>query len=175
MIDLRFVVPDLRVLDEASAEVVVTSIHSDERPFGGLAGLFDFRLAGRLSRLARERFLDGERGELFAMPVRPRLPFDKLLVVGLGPRDAFDETSFRDALGRVLDALVGLEVKKAVLELPGRSHERFDVDLAVDALLERTADDAHDALALVEDPESQKRIERRVLERRRAAMRGQLA
>lgn len=173
MFDLRFVVPDLRLLDEANAEVVVASIYEDERPFRGLAGLLDFRLSGRLSRLVRETFVTGARGEVLAMPLRPRLPFDKLVVVGLGPRTAFDEAAFRETFGRVLDTLAGLLVKKAVLEFPGRSHAQFDLNRAVEMLLSLPNPDVHDAITLVEELESQKRIEKHVLERRRTAMRAQ--
>ncbi len=41
MIDLRFVAPDLRRLDEVASEVVVCGIWKDERPLTGLASLLD--------------------------------------------------------------------------------------------------------------------------------------
>ena len=62
--DLRFVPPDLRRLDEAGAELLACCIWSDQWPMRGLAGLLDWRLAGRLSALAREAFLLGELGEV---------------------------------------------------------------------------------------------------------------
>jgi hypothetical protein len=173
MLDLRFVAPDLRRLDEVSAEVVVACIYEDERPFGGLAGLLDWRMSGRLSRLARQGFLVGSVGEVLALPARPRLSFDKLLVAGLGPRGAFADNVFERVLARVLDALVGLSVKKAVVELPGRGGSHFDVERAADILLDLARDDVHDALALVEDGDGQRRIEKRALERRRSALRAQ--
>ena len=55
MVDLRFVAPDLRRLDEAGSEVVVCGVWKDQRPLTGLACLLDWRLAGRLSRLATSR------------------------------------------------------------------------------------------------------------------------
>src|SRR5215510_10836977 len=116
MLDLRFVARDLRRLDEMSAEVALCGIYRDERPLSGLAGLLDWRLAGRLSRLAKQGFLLGEVGELLAVPVRPRLPFDKILVAGLGPRGAFGDSTFRKVLERTIGALAGLHVKKAILE-----------------------------------------------------------
>ena len=54
MVDLRFVPRALRHLDETSAEVVACCIYRDERPLSGLAGLLDWRLSGRLSRLAKQ-------------------------------------------------------------------------------------------------------------------------
>lgn len=163
MIDVRFVAPDLRRLDEASAEIVACGIYKDERPLRGLAGLLDWRLAGRLSRLAKESFLLGDGGEVLALPVRPRLPFDKALVVGLGPRASFNEATCRKALARILDALSGLHVKKAVVELPGRGDDALTPEQAADVLFDAVT---NDALVIVDRPDAQKKIEARIQEKR---------
>lgn len=171
MVDLRFVPRALRHLDETSAEVVACCIYRDERPLAGLAGLLDWRLSGRLSHLAKQGFLLGELGEVLAVPVRPRLPFDKLLVVGLGPRGAFGDAIFRAALERTMSALDGLHVKKAVVELPGRGDEAIAAERAAEILVELIDDDERDTLTVVEDPNAQQQIEKLTQERRRKAMR----
>ena len=171
MLDLRFVPRALRSLDEVSAEVIACGVYRDERPLAGLAGLLDWRLAGRLSRLAKQGFLLGEVGELLALPVRPRLPFDKLIVAGLGPRSAFGDATFRKVLERTLDGLEGLHVKKAIVELPGRGDDAIAAERAVEILLDTIGDDERDALTFVEDPSDQQRIETRAQERRRSALR----
>ena len=175
MIDLRFVAPDLRRLDELSAEVVVCGIWRDERPLTGLASLLDWRLSGRLSRLAKQGFLVGEVGEVLVLPCRPRLPFDKLLVCGLGPRASFGDTTFRTVLARALDALTGLSVKKAVVELPGRTtpHGGVDAEHAAEILLDLIGEDERDGLRFVEEPDGQRRIEKHAQERHRTALRAQ--
>ena len=176
MVDLRFVAPDLRRLDEAGAEVVVCSVWKDERPLAGLACLLDWRLAGRLSRFARQGFLIGDLGEVVVLPARPRLPFDKLLACGLGPRASFGDATFRTVLARILDALTGLSVKKAVIELPGRGDSAIDPERAASILLDLLGDDAHDerdALWFVEEPDAQRRIEKHAQERHRTALRAQ--
>jgi hypothetical protein len=173
MVDLRFVAPDLRRLDEVSSEVVVCGIWRDKRPLTGLANLLDWRLAGRLSRLAKKGFLVGDVGEVLALPARPRLPFDKLLVCGLGPRASFGEPTFRTVLARALDALTGLSVKKAVIELPGRGDGGLDAEQAAEILLDLIGDDERDALCFVEEPEGQRRIEKHAQERHRTALRAQ--
>ncbi len=176
MIDLRFVAPDLRRLDEAGSEVVVCGIWKDERPFSGLACLLDWRLAGRLSRLAKQGFLQGDVGEVLVVPARPRLPFDKLLACGLGPRASFGDATFRTVLERILDALVGLSVKKAIIELPGRgviTNSRVDTEHAAEILLDLLGDDERAALCFVEEPDGQRRIEKHAQERHRTALRSQ--
>lgn len=176
MLDLRFVARDLRRLDEVvGAEVIACSIYRDERPMGGLAGLLDWRLAGRLSRLAKEGFLLGEVGELLAVPVRPRLPFDKILVAGLGPRSAFGDDTYKRVLERTMDALAGLQVKKAVVELPGRGDAAIDAERAADILLDLIGDDERDALTFVEDTAGRERIEKFAQERRRSVLRAESA
>lgn len=172
MPELSFVARDLRRLDEVSAEIVACGIYRDRRPLAGLAGLLDWRLAGRLSRLAKEGFLVGEVGELLAMPVRPRLPFDKLLVAGLGPRAGFGDGTFREVLARTVRAIEGLHAKKAVLELPGRGDEAIGAERAAELLLDVVGDE-RDALTFVEDPGDQQRMEDQVHERRRTALRSE--
>lgn len=171
MLDLRFVPRALRSLDEVSAEVIACGVYRDERPLTGLAGLLDWRLAGRLSRLAKQGFLLGDVGELVALPVRPRLPFDKLLVAGLGPRAAFEDAAFRAVLERTLDGLDGLNVKRAIVELPGRGDDAISAERAAELLLDRIGDDERDTLTLVEDPPDQQRFDKRAHERRRTALR----
>jgi hypothetical protein len=173
MSELRFVAPDLRRLDEAEAEVVACGVFRDVRPLSGLAGLVDWRLAGKLSRLAKKGFLQGDVGELVVLPARPRLPFEKLLVFGLGPRAGFGDGTFRAVLERALDALAGLQVKSAILELPGRGAGAVDAERATETLFDLTDDDRRDTLVLVEGGDGQARALATAAERRRSALRAQ--
>lgn len=117
---LRFLDPSLRAFDEARAELICFGAFEDERPFRHVAGLLDWRLAGKLSRLAKGGFLSGSGAETVLTPGRPRLPFDKLLILGLGRRAEFDVAAFADWLHRLEVAVQGLGSKRALVELPGR-------------------------------------------------------
>jgi hypothetical protein len=166
--ELRFVPPELHALDQHPAEVIACGVWSDERPMRGLAGLLDWRLAGRVSKLAREKFVSGDAGEILCMQGKPRIPFDKVLLVGAGPRGAFDEAAYRKAVGTLLRTLEGLHVKRAVVELPGRAGGRIDAGRAAEIVLEATRDsNDHDAWFLVEEPEAQAKIATRAHEERR--------
>jgi hypothetical protein len=172
MVELRFVPPDLRRIDEAEAEVIACGVFRDVRPLTGLAGLLDWRLAGRLSKLAREGFLVGDVGEVLVLPARPRLPFDKVLAYGLGPRASFGDATFKTCIERVREALAGLSVKKALVELPGRGEPAlFEAERAAEALVDLLGDDATDVLSFVEEPEGQRRIEGAADGKRRTALR----
>jgi hypothetical protein len=169
-VDLRFVSPNLRSLDASGTELVACAVWQDQRPMRGAAGLLDWRLAGTLSRLAREGFFGGELGEVLFLPGRPRLCFEKVLVFGLGARSGFEESTFRSVISHLLRALRGLSVRRAVVELPGRADGGIEAERACELLLECVGDsEDHDAWWLIEPPEAQKRIaERAHGERRRS-------
>lgn len=171
--EFRFVPPDLRQLDDTGTELIACSMWKDERPMRGLAGLLDWRLAGKISRLARQSFIDGELGEVLFVPGRPRLPFDKIIVLGLGVRSAFGDGAFRETVTRLLRTLEGLHVRRAVVELPGRGAGAIEPERATEIVLDCVGDSPeHDAWWLVEEPDAQSRISARAQDERRRARRG---
>ena len=110
--DLSFFPLTLEAIDEAAAESLCLFIGSDERPLTGLAGLTDWRLSGRLSRLLRSGLLSGAAGEAVLTPLGARLPFQKLFLFGLGASNQSDE-SLVQRVGEALGLLVGvLEVRE---------------------------------------------------------------
>ncbi|HZU85239.1 MAG TPA: M17 family peptidase N-terminal domain-containing protein [Polyangiaceae bacterium] len=166
--DLFFVEPELRRIDEADVELCACGIWSDERPVRGFAGLLDWRLGGRLSALLKSGFVRGDFGESLLLPGKPHLPFEKVLVVGLGPRGAFGDAAFRRSLTQTARALERMRVRRAVVELPGRAGGAIDPEQAVTLTLECLGASAdHDAWWLVEDAEAQRRVEQRAAEERR--------
>jgi hypothetical protein len=167
-VEIRFVSPLLRKLDDAGAELCACTIWSDERPVRGFADLIDWRLGGRLSALLRSGFLTGERGEALLVPGKPYLPFEKVLVVGLGDRASFGEEGFRAAVVHIAKAFEGLRVRRAVLELPGRASAVVGPREAITWTLECVGDSPeHDAWWLVEPLADQKLIEERAADERR--------
>jgi hypothetical protein len=172
-VEFRFVAPELHRLDETPAEVIACAMWSDERPMRGLVGLLDWRLAGRVSRLAREKFTKGDVGDVLCVQGRPRLPYEKVIVIGAGERAKFDEDAFRTAVGTLIRTLEGLNVQRAVVELPGRGGDRIPPERAAEIVLDAVRDsEAHDAWWLVERPEAQAKIAARAAEERRRAVRG---
>jgi hypothetical protein len=119
-VEIEWIERDLRALDASAGEILVAAIHSDERPPGGVLSLIDWRMSGRISRHCIGGFLSGNAGERFLLPGRPRISFDKLLLIGVGPRSAADESAVREGLSVMIDALAALEVRRAAIDLPGR-------------------------------------------------------
>jgi hypothetical protein len=77
-VDIRFLPPEVRRLDDANVELCACGIWSDERPVRGFAGLLDWRLGGRLSALLACGFATGAAGEALLVPGKPHLPYEKV-------------------------------------------------------------------------------------------------
>lgn len=166
---LHFVEADLRAIDGASGELIACAVFADERPLRGLAGLLDWRLAGKLSALARSGFLTGAHDEVVLVPGRPRLPFEKILVLGLGARTAFDDDVIRQALARLASALEGLRVKRALVELPGRASGCATPERAAELLLECAEGALEDEMwTLVDERDAEGPMATKLLRRRDA-------
>lgn len=154
---IAFVPSDLRRLDQLRCDVLALSFFREERPLRGAAGLMDWRLCGRLSRLLAAGRLTGTAGEVTLLPPRPRLPFDKLLLLGLGARAEFDETAYAEALRRTFVALSSMKTHSVAMALPGRATGSIAPERALAGLLElSSAAEDQDELVLIEDAEGTK-------------------
>lgn len=166
--DLRFSTPELRKLDLLGTEIIVSTIASDERPPHGVTGLLDFRLAGRISRLIQAGFATGKVGDVLLIPGKPKLPFDKILLFGIGKRSEFNDPVFRTVLNKILRTLEGLRARTAVVELPGRHFDAISPERAADILLESTGGQKeHDVWTLIEPAEAQRAITQHMIQERR--------
>ncbi|HVI22001.1 MAG TPA: M17 family peptidase N-terminal domain-containing protein, partial [Myxococcales bacterium] len=114
--DLSFRPLTLDALDEAKAEALCLFVGEEERPLTGLAGLVDWRLSGRLSRMIRSGLLTGAAGEAILAPPGSRLSFEKLFLFGTGTSRDAEALSSRliDAMHRLFQA----GVREAALQLP---------------------------------------------------------
>src|SRR5260221_4223690 len=131
--DLSFYPLTLEAIDQAAAESLCLFIAADERPLTGLAGLADWRLSGRLSRLLRGGLLTGEAGEAVLTPPGPRMSFQKLFLFGVGAKGQSEE----ELAARVAEALRKLAqagVREAALQLPARLPMEAGMRTLVDEL-----------------------------------------
>src|SRR5687768_15768073 len=86
---------DLVRWDEADRDTLILPFFADERPLRGAAGLADWRLCGRLSRLLRSGRVTGARGDSLMLPPGRRLRFRLLVMFGLGDSRNYGEDRFR--------------------------------------------------------------------------------
>ncbi|MGZ3424037.1 MAG: M17 family peptidase N-terminal domain-containing protein [Polyangiales bacterium] len=162
--ELAWVERDLRALDSQegrSGELCVGTLFVDERPPRGVLSLCDFRLAGKLSHLCLSGFVTGTAGEKVLLPLRAKFPYEKLLIVGLGPRAGFDEAGFRVAMGWILDALDGLKIRRVAMDLPGRHAGAIEAARAIELFDEAITSRPGllDGVAIVDDRDAQRAVE----------------
>ena len=86
---------DLARWDEAARDCLVLPVFKDDRPLRGAAGLADWRLCGRLSRLVKSNRATGEAGETMMLPPGRRLRFPRILWFGLGDAKGYSDERFR--------------------------------------------------------------------------------
>ncbi|HEY2744734.1 MAG TPA: M17 family peptidase N-terminal domain-containing protein [Polyangia bacterium] len=142
--NVSFLASDLGKWDAAESvpETLVLPFFADERPLRGAAGLCDWRLCGRLSRLLQSSRVAGKWGEATMYPPGKRLPFARLLLVGLGAADRFDEKAAREASRLVAEKVGKLSLARYALVPPGRSTGRLSARRALEIYLDE-AQHAH--------------------------------
>ena len=124
---LAFLSPELHKWDlladapDGPPELLALPFFVDERPLRGAAGLVDWRLCGRLSRLLLADRVAGTFGESTLLPPSRRLPFPKLLLYGLGPSEKFDEGRYKEAVKGIRQVASRLGLVRYAVALPGRS------------------------------------------------------
>ncbi|MEC7520463.1 MAG: leucyl aminopeptidase [Myxococcota bacterium] len=157
--EVRFVPPDLRRLDELKCEAIALPFFTDVRPLRGALGLLDWRLCGQVSRLILRGHATGATDEAVLIPTRPRLTYDKLFLFGAGALSELDDAVFDRVVERMLVTLDRARVRVSVVGLPGRSTGAIEPERAMELYLERMSQHPeHDQVTLIEPPDAQKRM-----------------
>jgi hypothetical protein len=153
---------DLAKWDEVERAQIASSlllpIFADERPLRGAAGLVDWRLCGRLSRLLRSSKASGARGETLMMPPGRRLRFGRLLLFGLGPSKDYGEERFRGDVRWIRKVAADAGLNDYALEPPGRASGLIGARRALELWLDESSKDGLDpaAVTLVDSPTGHK-------------------
>ena len=93
---------DLARWDESARDCLVLPVFKDDRPLRGAAGLADWRLCGKLSRLIKSSRATAEAGESILLPPGRRLRFARLMWFGLGDSRAYSEHRFKNGVGAAI-------------------------------------------------------------------------
>jgi hypothetical protein len=172
--EVRFVVPDLRRLDELKCEALALPFFEDERPLRGALGLVDWRLCGQISRMLLRGRARGSLDEKVLVPTRPRLTIDKLFLFGAGRANEIDAARFVEVVERMLTTLDRARVRASVVGLPGRSSDRISAEKAMELFLERAGrHPEQDQVTLIEDADAQRAMAP-VMERERRRVRAEV-
>jgi hypothetical protein len=156
--NVSFLASDLGKWDAAEnvPETLVLPFFGDERPLRGAAGLCDWRLCGRLSRMLQSSRVAGKWGETTLYPPGKRLPFQRLLLVGLGAADRFDEKAAHEACRLIADKMRKLGQARYALVPPGRSTGRLSARRALEIYLAEAGKENAADVVVVESVAGQK-------------------
>ena len=157
---VHFLPTELARWDGAAADALALAFFADERPLRGAAGLVDWRLCGRLSRLLKTGKLAGQSGETTILPPsRSRLPFPRIVLFGLGESAGFDEVRYREAVRRIRTVLAKAGVKRYAVQPPGRATGVIAARRALELWLDEAQRDGHDAeVTVIESQSGQKEM-----------------
>jgi hypothetical protein len=155
--------PDRAATERSRVDLGVVPVFSDERPLLGLAGLIDWRGSGCLSAVVRSGFCSSAPREQVLLPCDRRLPVDRLVLVGLGPREHYDEARARALAEQLVRIAVGLGAPTVLIALPTHGRDRTLTEVAFQSLVatieerererEREASDRTPTPTEVGDPE----------------------
>ena len=148
---------DLSRWDESARDCLVLPVFRDDRPLRGAAGLVDWRLCGRLSRLLKATRATADRGETMLLPPGRRLRFSRVLWFGLGDAKGYTEDRFRGDLAWIADVVAKAGVADWALQMPGRASGLIGARRAIEIVLEDRAL-AEQPITVLEDPAGQKDI-----------------
>jgi hypothetical protein len=148
---------DLARWDEVARDCLVLPVFKDDRPLRGAAGLADWRLCGRLSRLLKTNRASAEAGESMLLPPGRRLKFSRILWFGLGESKGYSDERFKKDLAWILQVVAKAGVTSWALQAPGRASGMIGARRAVELMLESTELNEQ-PVVLLEDPAGQKDI-----------------
>jgi hypothetical protein len=148
---------DLARWDESARDCLVLPVFRDDRPLRGAAGLADWRMCGRLSRLLKSEKATANAGETMLLPPGRRLRFQRVMWFGLGDAKGYTDDRFRKDLAWILSVVTAAGVTDWAIQAPGRASGLIGARRAVEIILEdqKLADQP---LTLLEDPAGQKDI-----------------
>ena len=148
---------DLARWDEAARDTLVLPVFRDDRPLRGAAGLADWRLCGRLSRLLKANKANADAGETMLLPPGRRLRFSRVMWFGLGDAKGYSDDRFRKDLTWILGVVKQAGATDWALQAPGRASGLIGARRAVEIILEDPVL-AEQPLTLIEDPAGQKDV-----------------
>ena len=115
--------------------LVVNLFEGVEQP-GGATGAVDREIGGLIGRAVADGDFAGKKNETLLLYTHGRIEAPRVLVVGLGKKEAFDAEGARQAAGTAAGKLQDLGVEKAATILHGAGEAGLDVEVAAQAAAE---------------------------------------
>lgn len=106
-----------QAIDKVPAELVLLMHYQQQVPLHGLLGLMDWRLNGRLSRLIQDKIFTGKAREMLLLPAEHRFKADKLVLLGLGRKEEFEEGHIAQVFDYIFQATSKMKAAQVCLSL----------------------------------------------------------
>ena len=148
---------DLARWDESARDCLVLPVFRDDKPLRGAAGLADWRLCGKLSRLLKTNRATAEAGETIMLPPGRRLRFSRVMWFGLGDAKGYSDDRLRKDLAWISGVVKSAGVTDWAVQAPGRASGLIGARRAVEIILEDSVL-AQQSVTLLEDPAGQKDV-----------------
>jgi hypothetical protein len=116
---LIFAPYELKFVDLDPSDTLILFLFKNKIPIKGLTGLVDWRLNGIISKWILENRIQGDFNERLLFPSFQRLPFQKILLLGIGEEKDFSEFRFQEIIHHMFEALEKLSIKNFSLSIPG--------------------------------------------------------
>lgn len=104
-----------RPLERVASEIAVAGFFTDERPLRGGAARADWRLCGGLSRRIESGDLSGKSGEAMLIGCGRALRAPRLMLLGLGDRQSYDQLRVSGETHHALDRCRKLRLQRVAL------------------------------------------------------------
>ena len=108
---------------------------SDEKPLKGIAGLLDWRLDAKISRLVISGRIQGVWGEKVMIGSLDGLSGKDVIIVGLGPMKDFDVSRMQDAGRIIADTALKLNKETICVALQGHGLQGLDTVVVAENVL----------------------------------------
>ncbi len=156
---VQFLSCELAKWEEAGGDALVLTFFREERPLRGAAGLADWRLCGRLSRLIKLGRVRGDNGESLLMPCGRRLPFRRILLLGLGGSRPFGDEVFRGHVRRIREVMKRAGIQEYAVQPPGRATGLVAARRALEMWIEESGDAAEgERVSIIDSSGAQKEM-----------------
>jgi len=115
---------------------------SDEKPLKGITGLIDWRLDAGISQLIMSGKIEGSWGEKVMLGAMNALDGKELLIIGLGQRDAFEQSRMQEAGRLIARTVLDLKLESICMSLPGSGMKNLDSVVIAENILYGLASEA---------------------------------
>ena len=123
-------------VSKESCDVLIVSAFEGFKTFGGATADVDQALKGLLIQIAKEEMFKGEMDSSVFLYTHGLIPAKRVLLIGLGKEQHFNEEAVREASAHALQKARGVNAKHIVCLLHGAGHGNIPVRQSAKAIVE---------------------------------------